>query len=426
STGSAGSTENRASREAADSIEPVTEEPVTALTTAKVFKGRGAVSQPQGRFEQFQRTVDDDGWAPLAFTRSDLGAEHMGAEQPSDQHSKQSPKHLADELNQPVLERVSDRPAPATRFQFQSSTRAISRNDSPDIFFDQSVNPYRGCEHGCVYCYARPGHAYEGLSPGLDFETRIMVRRELPDLLAAELDRRSYQCEPITIGAFTDAYQPADRRFGLTRRIIQVLLARRHPFTIITKNALVERDLDLLTQAASLQLVACFVSVTSLDPALARQWEPRASAPYRRLETIKRLSDAGIPTGVMAAPLVPFVNDVDLERILKAASDAGALSAHYTVLRLPNEVLPVFQDWLMAQFPDRYVRVMNRIRDLRGGQRLNDTGFHSRMRGQGPWADLIANRFKLAARRYGLMTSRPQLNCGLFSPNPDAAQQSLF
>jgi DNA repair photolyase len=382
----------------------------SALTTPApdrqtgVRRGRGAVSQPPGRFEVLSREVVDDGWQPMVIATD--GGAGAGGEVPADEI--ELPRQLQ------------------TFVKEQRSTRAISRNDSPDIFFNQSINPYRGCEHGCVYCYARPGHAYEGLSPGLDFETRLFARPDHPALLAAELDRPGYRCEPITIGAFTDAYQPIERQYKLTRRIIETLLERRHPFTIITKSALITRDLDLLSAAAARNLVACFVSVTTLDPVFARAWEPRASAPHRRLQAIEQLAGAGVPTGIMAAPMVPFLNDDNLEAILEAGAVAGARSTHYTVLRLPNEVRPVFEDWLQTHFPDRYSRVMNRIRDLRGGGRVNDSRFHHRMRGLGPWAELIARRFRLAARRHGLRTDRPELSVSQFRRRPDDGQIDLF
>lgn len=367
-----------------------------------VRRGRGAVSQPPGRFESLGREAADDGWQPMVLS------------------SGSSDTCLSSGDENELPRRVE------TFVKEQRSTRAISRNNSPDIFFNQSINPYRGCEHGCIYCYARPGHAYEGLSPGLDFETRLFARPDLPALLAAELDHPGYRCEPITIGAFTDAYQPIERQYKLTRHIIETLLERRHPFTIITKSALVTRDLDLLSAAAARNLVACFVSVTTLDPAFARAWEPRASAPHRRLQAIKQLAAAGIPTGIMAAPMVPFLNDDNLEAILEAGAAAGARSTHYTVLRLPNEVRPVFEDWLRTHFPDRYSRVMNRIRDLRGGGRVNDSRFHHRMRGVGPWAELIARRFRLAARRHGLRTDRPELSTSQFCRRPVDGQIDLF
>ena len=373
-------------------------------------RGRGAVSQPAGRFETVSRHLVDDGWQPI-----DMAAGLSPSQVPLDHHG------VVGQPDDPLTMSRLD-----TMVKEQRSTTAISRNQSPDILFNQSINPYRGCEHGCVYCYARPGHAYEGLSPGLDFETRLFARTDQPALLAAELDRPGYHCEPITIGAFTDAYQPIERRYRLTRQIIETLLERRHPFTIITKNALIERDLDLLSEAASRNLVACFVSVTSLDKAFARTWEPRASAPHRRLQAIEQLAGAGVPMGIMAAPMVPFLNDDHLEAILEAGARAGARSAHYTVLRLPNEVRPVFEDWLQTHYPDRFDRVMNRIRDLRGGGRVNDSRFHHRMRGVGPWAELISRRFRIAAKRHGLGTERPELSLTQFRPGRNYRQFEMF
>lgn len=362
-------------------------------------RGRGAVSRPAGRFEQWDRAPVDDGWQVVAMPGPDPAGHR-------DDHD--------------LLPRLP------TLVKRQSSTRAISRNQSPDIFFNQSVNPYRGCEHGCVYCYARPGHAYEGLSPGLDFETRLFARTDLPALLARELDRPGYRCEPITIGSFTDAYQPIEREYRLTRQLIQVLLERSHPFSIITKNGLITRDLDLLSAAARRHLVACYVSVTTLDRDLARIWEPRASAPHQRLRTIRTLADHGVPVGVIAAPVVPFINDQDFEAILRAGAAAGARSAHYTVLRLPHEVRPVFIDWLTSHFPDRLERVMNRLDDLHGRADGSGGGFHQRMRGVGPWSDLIKSRFRIAASRAGLGTCRPELSTHAFRPAQADGQIDLF
>src|SRR5207344_2889230 len=244
----------------------------------------------------------------------------------------------------------------------------ISRNDSPDVGFDQSINPYRGCEHGCVYCFARPTHAYLGLSPGLDFETRIFAKTNAAELLRAELGARSYRCSPIAIGVNTDAYQPAERELGITRSVIEVLAECEHPFTLITKNALIERDIDLVAPAAAKRLTRAAISVTNLDAALARKLEPRASAPYRRLETIRRLADAGIPVCVMAAPLIPFVTDRHLEEILERAKEAGATSAGYVLLRLPHEVAPLFKEWLATHAPLKAEHVMSLVQQMSGGR----------------------------------------------------------
>lgn len=324
-------------------------------------------------------------------------------------------------------------PSPATQVADEIARRLITSNQSPDVFFERSINPYRGCEHGCVYCYARPYHAYMDLSPGLDFETRLFAKRNAAECLRRELAARSYRCEPVCIGTATDCYQPIERGLRITREIIQILAECRHPFSLITKSALVERDLDLIAPAAAAGTAAVYVTVTCLDPALARAWEPRAAAPWRRIEAIRRLAEAGVPVGVMVAPIAPFLNDTDIEAVIEAAARAGARSAHYTMLRLPNELLEVFTDWLRERFPDRAERVMARIRDLRGG-RLNDPSFHGRMRGEGIWADLIARRFSIAVKRHGLVTGRANLRTDLFvppRPGPESAdgdglQASLF
>ncbi len=373
--------------------------PVGGDRPAQVIKGRGAVSSPQGRFETEARATTCDGWEASPEFADEFAA--------SSRHE--------------------------TRVKSQPVKKVISVNHSPDISFDRSVNPYRGCEHGCVYCYARPGHAYDGLSPGLDFETRIFARDNAAQRLAQELDKPGYICEPITIGSFTDAYQPIERSRELTRSIIKVLVERSHPFSIITKSALIQRDTDLLAEAASQGLVACFVSITSTDAELSRLWEPRASAPHRRFQTIRALSDAGVPTGVNVAPIAPFINDSEIEAIVSKAAQSGAIYGRYIVLRLPNEVRQIFVDWLQAHFPERAKRVMNKLRELRTdpsgkGQagRLNDPNFHSRMSGHGPWADLIANRMRIACKRYGLQSSRLQLRRDLFKPLAERDQMQLF
>lgn len=352
------------------------------LSPSRRFKGRGALSNPLGRFEAWSREPD--------------------------------PQALSEALSDPVEAVGEGLPSPATRVEIVPIRSAITRNASPDIAFDRSLNPYRGCEHGCIYCYARPTYAYHGLSPGLDFETRIGARPAMAATLARELDAPGYRCAPINIGSATDPYQPAEREHGITRALLQVLLERRHPFTLVTKSALVERDLDLLAAAADLGLVQCFISVSTLDPVFARLWDPRAAAPWRRLRTIAALAGAGVPTGVLVAPVAPFLNDHEIERIVEAAARSGAESAHYTLLRLPNEVLPLFEQWLRRHFPDSAARVLARLRDLRGGRALNESRFHLRMHGRGPWAALISSRFRLAVRRHGLDRARRELDCSAF------------
>ena len=291
-------------------------------------------------------------------------------------------------------------PAPETELIPEKIRSIISRNRSPDIPFEQSINPYRGCEHGCVYCYARPSHAYLDLSSGLDFEQKIYTKPQAAAVLRQELSKRDYRCSPITLGANTDAWQPVERKLRITRQIFEVLVEFRHPVSIITKSALVERDTDLLQDLARDNLVDVLLSVTTLDDELKRRMEPRTAGPRRRLETIRRLSAAGIPCGVLAAPMIPGLNDHELENILAGAADAGARYAGYVLLRLPHEVEPIFSDWLQAQYPLKAAKVLSLIRQSRGGE-LNDPRFGSRMRGSGPFAALLAQRFAAACRRHG-------------------------
>jgi DNA repair photolyase len=343
-----------------------------------VHRGRGAVSNPQGRFERDARAPVDDGWA--------RGPDDTDVDE-----------------------------APGTVVTPDAARSIVARNTSPDIGFEASINPYRGCEHGCVYCYARPGHAFLGLSPGLDFETRLFAKMEAAALLEAELARPGYRCAPIAIGTVTDAWQPVERRLRLTRGCLEVLARTRHPVSLVTKSSLVERDLDLLGPMARDGLACAMVTVTTLDPALSRILEPRAPAPWRRLETIRRLAGAGVPVGVSLAPIVPFVNEPEIEAILDAAHDAGARHANYVVLRLPHELVEVVHGWLREHFPARADRVIARLRDLRGG-RDNDPRFGWRMKGQGPWADLIRARFDARLRRWGGGRERPGLRVDLFEP----------
>ncbi len=280
----------------------------------------------------------------------------------------------------------------------------LSRNTSPDIPFNVSLNPYRGCEHGCIYCFARPTHSYLGLSPGLDFESRLFAKVNAPELLRRELAKASYVPEPIAIGVNTDAYQPCERELGITRRVLEVLSECEHPVALISKSSLMERDIDLLAPMAARGQAIAAVTLTTLDPAISRTLEPRAAAPARRLRTIERMARAGIPMRVSVAPVIPFVTEPELEKVLEAARNAGAVSAHYVVLRLPWEVNPLFQQWLEAHFPDRAARVMNRVREMRGGKDY-DSDFSSRMHGEGVWADLIRQRFEKAVERLGMNRS---------------------
>ncbi|MBD9536145.1 MAG: PA0069 family radical SAM protein [Stenotrophomonas sp.] len=365
------------------------------MSTPSPIKGRGASSYLPGRFETQLTEAVDDGWAT----------------------------EESEEFAQARL-RTDVRP--------ETARSIISRNTSPDVGFSQSVNPYRGCEHGCSYCFARPTHAYLNLSPGLDFETKIFAKVNAADVLRRELSRPGYVPQPIALGINTDAYQPIERKLGITRQLIEVMLETRHPFSLITKNALVERDIDLLAPLAGQQLVSVHFSVTSLDPHLSAKLEPRASAPHARLRAMRRLSQAGIPVGVMVAPVIPWINDAELEAVLEAARDAGACSAGYVLLRLPYEVAPLFRDWLQAHYPQRAEHVMSTINQLRGGKDY-DSQFGKRMRGEGAYADLLSNRFKLARKRLGFDAQNshwPKLDCSRFiapaPPKKPSLQGELF
>ncbi|MFP3554998.1 PA0069 family radical SAM protein [Paraburkholderia sp. SIMBA_049] len=362
-------------------------------------KGRGAVTNLQGRYEVDQREAVDDGWIA-----------------PSEEES--------------------GRPALRTQIFEERAKSILTHNQSPDIPFSVSLNPYRGCEHGCIYCFARPTHSYLGLSPGLDFESRIYAKVNAPELLAREMAKKSYVPEPIALGVNTDAWQPVERDLQLTRRVIQVMSEHNQAFAAITKNSLIERDIDLLAPMAEKGLMMAAITITTLDAEIARTLEPRAATPARRLRTIRALSEAGIPVGVSIAPVIPFVTDQDMERVLEACAEAGATSASYIVLRLPWEVAPLFKGWLEAHFPDRAERVMNRVRDMRGGKDY-DSSFSTRMKGEGLWADLLKQRFANAVRRLGLNArnhgildmshfKRVELLKSLKPAAPDTAQLSLF
>jgi DNA repair photolyase len=362
-------------------------------------KGRGAVTNLQGRYEVEQRESVDDGWIA-----------------PSEEES--------------------GRPALRTQIFEERAKSILTHNQSPDIPFSVSLNPYRGCEHGCIYCFARPTHSYLGLSPGLDFESRIYAKVNAPELLAREMAKKSYVPEPIALGVNTDAWQPVERDLQLTRRVIQVMSEHNQAFAAITKNSLIERDIDLLAPMAEKGLMMAAITITTLDADIARTLEPRAATPARRLRTIRALSEAGIPVGVSIAPVIPFVTDQDMERVLEACAEAGATSASYIVLRLPWEVAPLFKGWLEAHFPDRAERVMNRVRDMRGGKDY-DSSFSTRMKGEGLWADLLKQRFANAVRRLGLNArnhgildmshfKRVELSKPLRPATPDTPQLSLF
>ncbi len=327
------------------------------------------------------------------------------------------------------IDAVGDAPSPPlTEIFEEQAQRILSSNDSPDIGFDLSINPYRGCEHGCIYCFARPTHSFLNLSPGLDFETRIVAKVNAAARLREAFARRGYVAKMLNLGSVTDAWQPAERRLRITRAVVEVLAQSRHAFSLITKSSLVERDLDLIVPMARQRLAAAYVSITTLDPALARVMEPRAASPQRRLRTIAALADAGVPVGVSVSPVIPFLNEPELERILQAAAEAGATSAFSVVLRLPWEVNPLFQQWLQQHFPERAERIMARVREMRGG-RDNDARFGSRMTGQGVWAQLLRQRFDKACARLHLNRERIALDLSQFRAPPraaDEAQASLF
>ncbi|MCM5692224.1 PA0069 family radical SAM protein [Sinorhizobium meliloti] len=337
-------------------------------------RGRGAALNISGRFEQKSREVFDDGWQTL------------------------------EEL-----------PPFKTEVQIEKPKTAITRNESPDISFDRSINPYRGCEHGCIYCFARPTHAYMGLSAGLDFEAKLFAKPDAPRLLERELAKPDYKLRPIAIGTNTDPYQPIEKKWRIMRQILEVLKEANHPVMIVTKSAMVTRDIDLLAPMAEKGLARVGISVTTLDRKLARSMEPRASTPTKRLEALRAISEAGIPAGVLVAPIIPALNDHEIERVLDSAKSAGASDASYVLLRLPLEVSPLFRDWLLRNYPDRYRHVMSLIRSMRGGKDY-DAEFGKRMKGSGPYAWQIGRRFELAAKRFGLNLTRRQLRSDLFVP----------
>jgi DNA repair photolyase len=348
-------------------------------------RGRAATGNPDNRFESRRREAFDDGW---------------------DTHDDEAP----------VLR---------TEVSVDQSRAVINYNQSPDVPFDRSINPYRGCEHGCIYCFARPTHAYLGFSPGLDFESRILTKPDAADILRRELSARGYAAQPIALGINTDAYQPVERRLRITREILEVLRDCAHPVTLVTKSQLIERDLDLLSEMASNGLVSVAVSLTTLDRSLARRMEPRAAAPQRRLQTIAALAAAEIPVGVLIAPVIPVLTDHELENLLEAARHAGARSAGYVLLRLPHEVKDLFADWLRHNYPLKAKHVLSRVYEMRGG-RAYDSSFHTRMRGEGQFAGLLAKRFEMASRRLGFIEF-PELDCTRFrAPPADEKQLTLW
>ncbi len=351
------------------------------------LKGRGTALNPPNRFERSHREAFDDGW------------------------------DNADEEIRPQTTLIRD------------TTRSIiARNDSPDLSFDRSINPYRGCEHGCIYCFARPSHAYLGFSPGLDFETKIVFKPEAAKLLEKEFLRPGYRAETIVLGSNTDPYQPVERTLSITRSLLEVMERYNHPVSIVTKSAGVLRDADILARMAEKNLASVNLSITTLDPALARAMEPRAASPARRLMAISGLAQAGIPTGVLASPMIPGLNDAELESILEAAAKSGARSANTLLLRLPHELGQLFTDWLHVHIPDRAAHVLSLIRQSRAGQ-LNDSGFHTRFSGTGPYADMMSARFTRAARQYKLDGGRDRLDSSQFAvpqATREVRQMSLF
>ncbi|AYG05610.1 PA0069 family radical SAM protein [Pseudomonas fluorescens] len=307
-------------------------------------------------------------------------------------------------------------PTQGTEVRIETAKTIITRNTSPDLPFDRSINPYRGCEHGCIYCYARPSHAYWDMSPGLDFETKLIAKSNAAQVLEQQLSKPGYVCAPINLGSNTDPYQPIEREYQITRQTLEVLLRYRHPVTIVTKGSLILRDLDLLTELARQRLVAVMISLTSLDDELKRILEPRAAAPKARLRAIRVMREAGIPVGVLCSPMIPMINDSELESLLAEAHAAGAQSAAYMMLRLPLEVAPLFEEWLAAHYPQRAAHVMSLVRQVRGGE-VYDSRFGVRMRGEGPFADLLAQRFAKAIKRLGLNRREGfNLDCSAFCP----------
>ncbi|MCK8780701.1 PA0069 family radical SAM protein [Rhizobium sp. NTR19] len=348
-------------------------------------RGRGAGLNPTGRFEGERREAFDDGWQTL------------------------------EEL-EPFK----------TDVQVEKPRTAITRNESPDVSFDRSINPYRGCEHGCIYCFARPTHSYMGLSPGLDFEAKLFAKPDVPKLLERELSKPDYKVRAIAIGTNTDPYQPIEREWRVMRQILEVLQKANHPVAIVTKSALITRDIDILSDMAAKGLVKVGISVTTLDRKLARTMEPRASTPPKRLDAIKALTDAGIPTGVLVAPVIPALNDHEIERILEAGHAAGATEASYVLLRLPLEVSPLFRDWLLQNYPNRYRHVMSLVRSMRGGKDY-DAEFGKRMKGAGPYAWQIGRRFEMATKRLGMTRRGLPLRDDIFvRPDGGGIQLSLL
>jgi DNA repair photolyase len=356
-----------------------------------IYKGRAASSNQVSRFDPYSREALDDGWGSL------------------------------DEEAPPLR----------TEVMMDASKSVINYIQSPDLPFDRTLNPYRGCEHGCIYCYARPTHAYLGMSPGLDFESRLMMKGDVVELLKKELAHPKYKCAPIALAMNTDGYQPIEREYQLTRQVIQVLGEANHPFSLVTKSSLVERDIDLIAPMAAKGLASIYLSITTLDRNIARRLEPRAAAPERRFETLRKLSEAGIPTGVMVAPVIPALTDCDMEQILEKAHQAGVRKAGYVFLRLPHELSSLFEEWLQQYFPLKASHVMSIVKQSRGGKAYQSE-FGKRMRGEGVFADLLANRFKLSCHKLGMTGERTGFRTDLFAvpeawrQKPVSPQMALF
>jgi DNA repair photolyase len=380
--------------------------PPNSIIPIHAIKGRGMATSIAHRFSRDERDAFDDGWGTLGNVENQMG-EFQGA----------------DTQSKPPLQ---------TQVTFEDAKSAITRNDSPDVHFDYGLNPYRGCEHGCVYCYARPSHSFLGLSPGLDFETKIIAKRNLAAVLTRELGAKNYVPKLIALGTVTDAYQPVERDLKITRAALEVMAQCHQPVAIVTKGSGVERDLDLLAPMAARRLASVYVTITTLDAALARKLEPRAAAPHRRLRSIRELTAAGVPVGVSVAPQIPFIND-DMEQVLQAAWEAGARTAFYTVLRLPWELNPLFQEWLGLHYPQRAARVMARVQELhhisdadRAHGKVYNADFATRMKGNGLWADLIRQRFEKTCKRLGFNRERVGHDTSQFDPGVLTGQSWLF
>jgi len=392
-------------------------------------RGRGALSNNVGRYERQTRVLEDDGWSTGQETRPAAAPPRRAADDGTKDGRGQrtpppQPGHAVDDGWDDGWRDDDLSPPPLRTEVIRDATRTIiARNQSPDISFDRSINPYRGCEHGCIYCFARPTHAYLGMSPGIDFESRIFAKPNAAELLAKELSAPGYVPRTIAMGTNTDPYQPIEKKMRITRSILEVLREFRHPVGIVTKSPLILRDIDILSEMAGMGLAKAALSVTTLDRKLARMMEPRAGTPTRRLQAIKALSEAGIPTAVMFAPAIPALNDDEMEAVLKAASEMGARTAGYVLLRLPLEIKDLFREWLEANVPDRARHVMSLVRQMRGGKDY-DSQWNTRMRGTGPYAEMMSKRFHMAVKRFGLNQggSRP-LDAAKFKRPPRPGEQ---